>query len=81
MADTCTPITLLAGPVDCLDGDCDEYATEDGDPTGIERCSHITDQQACEQHSTFEDSEWEYCTHAEPWPCQHAAVPAAAPTR
>jgi hypothetical protein len=76
MPDTCTPITLYAGPADCLDRDCDEYATEDGDERDIDHCSHVTPEQACEKHSKFADNE--VCTHAEPWPCQHAA---AAPTR
>jgi hypothetical protein len=67
MADTCTPITLTAGPSDCLDGECDELFTEDGEPTGVDCCSHVHEEQACEQHSTFTSSD--YCTHAEPWPC------------
>lgn len=69
MTDTCTPITLLAGPADCLDGECDEYWTEDGDAIEIQHCSHVNEEQACEQHSVFTSSD--YCTHAEPWPCQH----------
>jgi hypothetical protein len=69
--DTCTPITLYAGPADCLDRDCDEYATEDGEPTSIDCCSHIAEEQVCFVHSEFTNDEWEYCTHAEPWPCQH----------
>lgn len=69
----CTPTTVYRGPADCLDGDCDELFTEDGEPTGITRCSHVSEEQVCEEHSEFEASEWEYCTHAEPWPCQAAA--------
>ncbi|MFC8447599.1 hypothetical protein [Kitasatospora sp. NPDC057223] len=80
MATTCTPITLTAGPVDCLDGDCEELATEDGEPNGIDRCSHVSEVQACEQHSTFSNDEWEYCTHAEPWPCLVAGSTATAAT-
>jgi hypothetical protein len=67
---TCTPTTVFGGLADCLDGDCDEYATEDGQPTGIERCSHIREEQVCEQHSTFSNDEWGYAIHTEPWPCQ-----------
>lgn len=73
---TCTPTTVYAGPSDCLDRDCDEYATEDGEPINIDYCSHVTTEQVCEQHSSFEESEWGHCIHAEPWPCQRAAASA-----
>lgn len=73
MGDTCTPMTLYSGLNDCIERDCPEYATEDGEPTGIDHCSHITTEQVCEQHSEFYDGE--VCTHAEPWPCQAAARP------
>ena len=75
MADTCTPITLYTGPINCMERDCAEYVTDYGAPGDIDHCSHITAEQVCETHSEFPDGE--VCTHAEPWPCQHAA---AAPT-
>lgn len=71
----CAPVAVLSGPADCLDGDCDEYATEDGEPTGIAHCSHVTEQQVCGTHSEFTPDEWEYCTRAEPWPHLTAAAP------
>lgn len=74
MADTCTPIIVHSGPADCLDGDCDELITEDGEPTGVERCSHVHEAQVCEQHSEFTNDEWGYCSHAEPWPCTRPAA-------
>ena len=66
----CMPITVYSGPFPCLDRDCDEYATEDGEPIDIDYCSHVSAQLVCEQHSEFHDGEM--CTRAEPWPCQHA---------
>jgi hypothetical protein len=79
VSDTCTPITLTSGPVDCLDGDCEELVTEDGEPNGVTWCSHVREEQACGQHTTFSDDEWEYCTHAEPWPCQATTTPTTEP--
>jgi hypothetical protein len=78
----CVPITLHIGPIDCLEGECDELYGEDGEPTSVEQCSHVSLGEYCELHSTLNDegSEWEYYDPAEPWPCRHAAaVPVPAP--
>jgi hypothetical protein len=42
------PVTVLVGTLECLDRECDEYFGDDGneDP-GVERCSHIREEQAC----------------------------------
>lgn len=42
------PVTVLVGTLECHDRECDEYFTEDGDADpGVERCSHIREEQAC----------------------------------
>jgi hypothetical protein len=71
----CRPMTLLIGNGDCLEGECDEYATEDGDDSGIDRCSHLTEGLYCAEHST--ENEDGHVDPAEPWPCQYAAAIAA----
>lgn len=60
------PITILAGPQECLDRECEEYATEDGDDDpGVDHCSHIAEEQICGQCSTEQpDGEYE---PAVPW--------------
>lgn len=42
------PVTVLVGTFECLDRECDDYFGDDGnvDP-GVERCSHIHEEQAC----------------------------------
>lgn len=72
MSDTCTPMTVHVGPEECIDGECDEYFDEDGQPTGIDACTHLTTEQACETHSTTDANR---VTHAEPWPCQAVSRP------
>ena len=74
-SEACTSMSVHVGPEECIDGDCDEYATEDGDERDIDHCSHITTEQVCEEHSEFYDGE--VCTHAEPWPCQAVSRPSA----
>lgn len=75
MADTpqpvCTPMALFVGPEICLDRECDEYATDDGDDTGIDQCSHLRQEQACELHSVEVDAG--RFDPAAPWPCPHNA--------
>lgn len=72
-AEPCTLITLHIGTVDCLEGECDELYGEDGEPTGVEQCSHVHPGDYCGTHSILNDdgSEWEYYDPAEPWPCQY----------
>ncbi|WP_405019587.1 hypothetical protein OHV05_24625 [Kitasatospora sp. NBC_00070] len=73
--ESCVATTLHSGPADCLEGDCDELVTEDGEPTGVTWCSHVTTQEACGTHSEFTTDEWEYCTKAVPWPHLTATTP------
>jgi hypothetical protein len=76
----CKLMTLHVGTADCLERDCDEYATEDGQPTDIERCSHIHLADYCETHSTLnEEFELEYYDPAEPWPCRYDATRTGVP--
>lgn len=41
-------VTVLVGTLECFDRECDDYFDADGneDP-GVERCSHIREEQAC----------------------------------
>lgn len=71
MTATCTPMTLYVGPEGCHEGECEDYVTEDGEPTGIKRCTHLTEEQYCARHSV-ETSYGDY-DPAEPWPCKHMA--------
>lgn len=42
------PVVVLVGTEECLDRECDEYFTDDGDlDPGVERCSHIGTELAC----------------------------------
>lgn len=42
------PVTVWIGTYECLDRECEEYVTEDGDDDpGVERCSHIREELAC----------------------------------
>ncbi|MCX4606892.1 hypothetical protein OG402_41425 [Streptomyces anulatus] len=41
-------VTVWVGPRDCLERDCEDYFTDDGDEIpGKDRCSHIREEQAC----------------------------------
>lgn len=42
------PVTVWVGGLDCLERECDDYFDEDGeDIPGVDRCSHIREEQAC----------------------------------
>jgi hypothetical protein len=42
------PVTVWVGTFECLDRECEEYFTDDGDSDpGVERCSHIREETAC----------------------------------
>jgi hypothetical protein len=69
-----TPITILVGPADCFERDCEEYATDEGDNNpDVQNCSHIREQVICEQCST-EGPEGDY-EPAVPWTGPHATPP------
>lgn len=43
------PVTVEVGSLECLERECDEYFTDDGDEIpGKENCSHIHDMEVCE---------------------------------
>ena len=71
MSDTrepaCSPTTVVAGDMLCLDYECDHDAAEG------EYCSEVRKEQICDTHSTSQATEsgWDEITHAEPWPCRH----------
>ncbi|MFE2912859.1 hypothetical protein [Kitasatospora indigofera] len=65
----CTPMTLFVGREICLDRECDQYMTDGGEDTGINVCSHLRQEQACETHSVEVDA-GRY-DPAAPWPCPH----------
>lgn len=42
------PVTVWVGILECLDRECEEYFTEDGDvDPGVERCSHVREEVVC----------------------------------
>lgn len=65
------PVTILVGTEDCLERECEEYVTEDGDddPT-VETCSHIRTEVSC---SCKRQADGEYALE----PCSLAAIPAS----
>lgn len=65
------PVTVFVGLYECLDRECDDYYTEDGDEApGVETCSHISTEVVC---SCQRQANGEYSTDI---PCSAAAVPA-----
>lgn len=43
------PVTVDVGCLECLERECDEYFTEDGDEIpGMETCSHLRVEEICE---------------------------------
>ncbi len=69
------PLILLVGGQDCLDRDCEEYLTPDGDDDpGVERCSHIHEETvcaACSEPPMGADGIYET---TEAWPCAYASA-------
>lgn len=54
-------LLLLVGGEECLDRECEEYATEDGEPDpGVERCSHIREEFVCAGCSDGPNTDGEY---------------------
>ncbi|MFE1272097.1 hypothetical protein [Streptomyces sp. NPDC058758] len=65
------PVTLYSGPITCLERDCDEYFTDNGEDANVDCCSHVTTEQACRECST--ELPDETFDPAVPWPCPHPA--------
>ncbi|MQS14489.1 hypothetical protein F7Q99_20025 [Streptomyces kaniharaensis] len=66
MSAPCVPMTAHVGAEECLDGECDDYLDEDGEPLGIDTCTHLDTEQACETHSTVDGNR---ILHTARWPC------------
>lgn len=64
------PLTLLAGPRECLDCECEDYFTGDEQDLSVEMCSHIREERVCAACST-EQPDGEFST-VTPWPCPQA---------
>lgn len=66
-------ITLLSGTQECMDRECEEYSTPDGaDDAGVERCSHIREEQVCRDCSVQnDDGTWGYTF---PAPCPDGPI-------
>lgn len=66
-----TPMTLLTGPINCVERECPEHHTPDGynDPT-VERCSHVTTTVVCGLCSI--ESDHGFYDETTPWPCPDA---------
>lgn len=72
------PLVLLIGSEDCLDRDCEEYFTEDGEPDpGVERCSHIREGVICQQCSDEPNADG-YYVRSVAWTADHAAAAVSA---
>ncbi|MFD5508976.1 hypothetical protein ACFWIB_14535 [Streptomyces sp. NPDC127051] len=42
------PVTVWVGSLDCFERECDDYFDDEGeDIPGVDRCSHIREEQAC----------------------------------
>lgn len=55
------PVTVHVGTADCLEGECEEYFTEDGEEIpGKENCSHLRGEQICEACSEAPLDDGEY---------------------
>ncbi|MGW4834726.1 hypothetical protein [Streptomyces globisporus] len=64
-------VTVWVGTQDCLERECEDYFTDDGDEIpGKDRCSHIREEQAC---SCQRDEDGEYGNT----PCPATVAPAA----
>lgn len=49
------PVTVAVGGLECLERECDEYFTGDGEEIhGKENCSHIHDMEVCEACSQLQ---------------------------
>lgn len=71
------PMILLVGGEDCLDRDCEEYVTEDGDDDpGVERCSHIHEETVCVACTGEPNADGHY-ERVAPWTADHSAAPAS----
>ena len=70
------PVEVWVGTGDCLERECEDYFTEDGDEIpGKERCSHIGVELICGGCSTRDaDGYYEPTVH---WAGPHAAASAA----
>lgn len=69
------PIVLLTGSEECLDRECEDYFTEDGEPDpGVERCSHIREQEVCEACSGQPNQDG-YYGPVVPWVGPHTTTP------
>lgn len=62
----CLPVNTVWGDEPCVEQTCDHHPT-DGD-----YCEAVTEQVVCATHSEMSDQG--EITHAEPWPCKHAAA-------
>lgn len=50
------PVSVLVGTEECLERECEEYFTDEGDEiAGKESCSHLTEQEICETCSPAGD--------------------------
>lgn len=60
-------LVLLVGGQDCLDRDCEQYFTEEGEPDPtVELCSHIRTEAICAGCSGRPNADGEY-EHTVPW--------------
>lgn len=51
------PVTVAVGGMECLERECDEYFTDDGEEIhGKENCSHIHDMEVCEACSQLQSA-------------------------
>lgn len=71
------PVEVWVGTADCLERECDELFTDDGDEIpGKERCSHIGVELICGGCSTLTADG--YYEPAAPWPGPHTAPTSSA---
>lgn len=77
------PVTVEGGDLECLERECDEYFTDDGDEIpGKESCSHLSEMEICEACSELPTSgefstvvAWTDCKQRSATPASAVAVP------
>ncbi|GAA1781126.1 MULTISPECIES: hypothetical protein [Actinomycetes] len=68
------PTTVYAGPVDCIERECEEFWDDEGeDRPGVNLCSHIAAEQICAACSEPPKEEGGYWQRTVAWPCKHVA--------
>jgi hypothetical protein len=77
------PLTVTGGSLECLERECEDFFTEDGDEIpGMEACSHLSEMEICEACSEPPVGALDEFPAVVAWTdCTHRKVKAGAPNR